>query len=220
MILLTPTAMQIGVLAKNKLRCLHLLLLLVKQTSVCEEGERTAARTQDQPRRIQRSIGKATHWKHNQISFQKPICASKSLRIAVSSGALLTSDFPLLWGRHGFRPALTQAWLRGPWPSSPNEGPLHTAVLETLRTGSLGAHSGGTSPQAQAAARCVVTVGSRLPLSYSSPKEGPGVGSRRKRALGKHRWALAAGAIGTFHGRNTGDKPLVVCSLSFPGAGE
>lgn len=48
MLLLTPTAMQIGVLAKNKLRCLH-LLLPVKQTSVCEEGERRAGSAQKAP---------------------------------------------------------------------------------------------------------------------------------------------------------------------------
>lgn len=93
-------------------------------------------------------------------------------------------------------------------------------MLETLRTGSLGAHSGRNSPAGPGlcTARCYCWLHvelegrSRLPFSHSAPKEGPsGVGSRRKRALGKHRWALAAGAIGTFRGRRTGEKPLVLC---------
>lgn len=84
----------------------------------------------------------------------------------MSSGAFQMSDFQLLWGRHGCRPAITQAGLWGPCPSSLNQGPLHAAVLETLRTGSLGALSGRNFPQAHAAALHAI---SRLPFSPSAP---------------------------------------------------
>lgn len=53
------------------------------------------------------------------------------------------------------------------------------------------------------------------------PRQGPpGVGSRNKRALGEHGWALVVGAFGTFHGRNKKTKSLLWYVLwSFPGAG-
>ena len=67
-------------------------------------------------------------------------------------------------------------------------------------------------------ALCGAFEGSSSSLPPTQPlKEGPsGIGSRNKRALVRHRWALAVGAIGTFHGRNKGKKGFVVCSLVLP----